>query len=496
MTGHEDDRHDDDGGAAVQPPDVVQLLAHDIRSAVSDIIGGVRLMDRDALTLDARAQLDRVQSASELLARLVEDLLAGTPRDTEGPVGNINLNRFVDDELRRWHGAAQGTGITVKADRAGNLPDIVQLPLLPLRRVIANLMSNALRHSGGDRVTLGNDLAEDGTLTLCVQDNGRGFPPDVLAASPDFAVVSGRQGMGLQIAAAHAQAMGATLHIGTSRMGGAMVILAIPRTVWSKLEQPLPDQDLPDLCGFRVLVADDSATNRLLVQAMLTRLGAECEQAKDGIEALNWLARERFDLALIDIEMPVLGGIDVLRSERLRQARGIAPPTSLVAMTAYVLRDNKDVILEAGADGILSKPLGSIETFGNAVWQFLSAAPDASFWTPETAPALSAATLSELMNSAGPAHQADLLDRLREDLALVEGQLQQALEEEDLEALGSHTHVLLSLSSAIGALPTQETARRLNRSARMGDIAGTAATGKICLARLAQLRADLATAEI
>ena len=90
------------GVSGLGAPDGMQLLAHDIRSAVSDVIGGVRLMDRDTLPDDALQQLDRVQAASELLARLVEELLGGTPRDTVGLVGNLNLNRFLDDEVRRW----------------------------------------------------------------------------------------------------------------------------------------------------------------------------------------------------------------------------------------------------------------------------------------------------------------------------------------------------------------------------------------------------------
>ncbi|CTQ51118.1 response regulator [Jannaschia donghaensis] len=488
MTGGADERKT----GRTTGPDGTVLLAHDIRSAVSDVIGGVRLMDRDSLPAQARTQLDRVQSSAELLARLVEDLLDGAPRDTAGPVGNLNLRRFIDDELRRWHGAAQGTGVIVNTDLGGGLPDIVQLPLLPLRRIIANLMSNALRHSTGDRITLGTELLDDGTLNLCVQDNGAGLPDDMVWPPEQGDPPEGeRHGMGLQIASAHARDMGARILSERSQMGGARVMLSIPKSVWSRIEEPGPDDMLPDLRGFRILVADDSGTNRMLVQVMLTRLGAECEFARDGIEALNWLARERFDLALIDVEMPMLGGLDVMQSERLRQARGVAPPTSMVAMTAYVRGDNKDAILEAGADGILSKPLGTIEMFGAAIWQFLKAAPDSSGWAPETAPALSAATLSELMRAAGPAQEADLLDRLREDLRIVERALTDALDRDDLPAVAAQTHVLLSLSSAIGALPTQETARRLNRLARDGQIDAVRATGKVCLTRLAQLRAEL-----
>ena len=475
-------------------PDGMQLLAHDIRSAVSDVIGGVRLMDRDTLPDDALQQLDRVQAASELLARLVEELLGGTPRDTVGLVGNLNLNRFLDDEVRRWHGAAHGTGTKVTLDRAANLPSIVQINLLHLRRIVSNLMGNALRHAEGGRVTLGAELYSHGeTLSISVSDNGKGFPPDLLPVlfEPAARGEGGAPGtgMGLHIAAAHAKAIGGILSAANVATGGARVTLTLPKAVWCRADDP--DDTLSDLRGYRVLVADDSATNRTLVRGMLTRLGAECELARDGIEALNWMARERFDLVLVDIEMPVLGGLDVLRSERLRQARGIAPPTSMLAMTAYVLRDNRDVIYEAGADGILAKPLGSIEDFSKTIHHYLKIAPDPSGWAPEMAPALSAVTLSELMSAAGPEFQNQLLDRLREDLAMVERYLKEALVAGDVPAIRSQTHILLSLSSAIGALPLQEAARHLNQIGRDGDPDSMRSAGKVCLERLAQLRHEL-----
>ncbi len=473
-------------------PTGAQLLAHDIRSAVSDVIGGTRLIEREGLSEDHLIQIDRVQSAAELLARLVEALLEDMPRDSVGPVGNLNLRRFIDDELRRWHGASRGTGISVKLDRSGDLPEIVQLPLLPLRRIVANLMSNAMRHSGGAVVQLGTDMDEAGMLRISVQDDGCGLPDHVLrtdgetSGAPD---PDGRIGMGLHIAQAHAAAIGAELHVGQSVLGGAMLELSVPREAWSRLPDPALDAALPDLRGHRVLVADDSATSRMMAQSMLARLGAECETARDGIEALNWLSRERFDLALIDVEMPVLSGLDVLRSERLRQARGIAPPTPLVAMTAYALRDARDAILQAGAAGILAKPLGKIESFAKAVAHFLASAPDPATWTPETATAVSTVMLAELMGAAGPEQGNDLLNRLREDLARVERDLSEALAGEDSPAVEAQTHILLSLSSAIGALPTQEAARRLNRAAALGTVARK--EGEACLACLARLRAEL-----
>ena len=475
------------------PPDARQLLAHDIRAAVSDVIGGLRLLERDRLPQEATRQIDRVHAASELLARLVEDLLDDAPRDSMAAVGNLNLRRFLDDELRRWHGAAHGTGTRVTLDRSADLPEIVRLDLLHLRRILANVMGNALRHGGGGRLVLGAELYRDRTLSLCITDDGPGFPEEMLPSLFEPSVRGGGAGtgMGLHIAAAHAVAMGGTLKAENREAGGARVTLTFPPSIWRRPDTP-STTEMPDLSGRRVLIADDSATNRTLLQAMLVRLGAECELARDGIEALNWMARERFDLALVDIEMPVLGGLEVLRAERLRQARGMALPMAMVAMTAYVLRDNSEAIMQAGADGILGKPLPPIETFAKLIDRILAAAPAPQDWTPEDAPALSAITLSDLMAAAGPAYREQLLARLREDLEMAERHLGEALAAGDVAAAGAQAHVLLSLASNVGALPTLETARRLGRAAADGEIEAVRAEGALCLSRLAVLRQELA----
>nr|WP_281494033.1 hybrid sensor histidine kinase/response regulator [Jannaschia sp. S6380] len=460
---------------------------------MSDVIGGLRLIDIAALPRDARTQVDRVHAASELLARLVEELLGSAPSDESDHVGNLNLLRFLDDEVRRWRGAAHGTGIEVALDCAPDLPATVRVGLLPLRRIVANMMSNALRHAGAGQVRLGAELYDDGALSICVSDDGPGFDPEILPnvfdAEARGSDAAPGMGMGLHIARAHADQLGGRLVAENRNEGGARVTLTLPRARW---QRHAPDADgLPDLSNVRVLVADDSATNRTLVQGMLAQMGAECELAADGIEALNWLARERFDIALIDLEMPTLGGLEVMRSERLRQARGIAPPMSMVAMTSHDIRENRDLITEAGADGILAKPLGSIQTFGQTIRHFVAAGPDASGWAPELAPAFSAATLSDLMSAAGPEYRDQLLARMREDLQMVERHLTNALSMDDVEAVHAQTHILLSLATAVGALPTLSAARRLNHAARSGRPEATRAAGRVCLARLAALRADL-----
>ncbi|MEM8824910.1 MAG: ATP-binding protein [Pseudomonadota bacterium] len=478
-------------------PDEKALLAHDIRAAVADVIGGLRLMDTDHLPAAEREQMGRVQAASELLARLVEELLIDdVPAEGLEPGGgNLNLRRFLEDELKRWRGVARPAGTVVRLDLHPDLPEVVRLNGLHLRRVVSNLMGNALRYGGGE-VTLAAKFGEANALIFCVSDDGPGFPPDLLDRlfQPSTKGQSSPgTGMGLHIASAHAEGLGGHLTAENLPGRGARVMLIVPERVW-RPEKPPGQNGLPDLTGRRVLVADDSPTNQLLVRSILAQLGAECEVASDGVEALNWLSRERFDAALIDVEMPVLGGLDVIRQERLRQVRGLAPPMAILAMTAYVARDNRAALREAGADDILAKPLPEIEVFGRLLQQHLDDVPDPNCWRPDMAPVLNLAVLTELLQSVGPEGSGALLDRIRADLAQVEARLTAALAGGDLPSVRAETHILLSLAGAVAALPTQDSAQRLNRLAQEGNMEAVSIAGKVCLGRLGALRHELAAA--
>jgi CheY-like chemotaxis protein len=247
--------------------------------------------------------------------------------------------------------------------------------------------------------------------------------------------------------------------------------------------------ELPDLSRIKVLVAEDSATNQVLIGQMLSTMGAEFEIAADGVQALGWLEREEFDLALIDIEMPRLGGIEVIRTIRANDRLYARMP--IVAITAYVLRANRDAIYAAGADAILAKPLGSIEAFGLALGNVLRRAA----LSPEEVSAEADAepvefrrdTFDRLIEVAGPDTTRELLSRLHADLSKAERGLVAGLSGNDLTAIRAETHVLIALAGAVGAERLGKLAQTLNAMAHRRGGSDPGALGKECLAQIDRL---------
>ncbi|MFN6977715.1 MAG: response regulator, partial [Gemmobacter sp.] len=312
-------------------------------------------------------------------------------------------------------------------------------------------------------------------------DDGPGFSPAAMAQLFQFAgrpagTVKPGQGLGLHIAKELATRAGGSLTAENRPEGGATLTLTLPPECCRAapgIDMAGVEAPLPNLSRHRVLIAEDSPTNQLVLRRMLETLGAEVTVAADGLEAVQALDRETFDLALIDIEMPRLSGIDVIRA--LRTMGGPQARIPVLAVTAYVLRANREAIYAAGADAILAKPVGGIEAFGASLARVLArSGPGAEAPEAEAgveAPVMAMAQFERLMEVAGAEAAPELLRRLFEDLRHVERQMHVALGDPDWPELRAQTHVLIALAGAVGALRLQHMAEALNIVAHQRDAA-------------------------
>jgi CheY-like chemotaxis protein/HPt (histidine-containing phosphotransfer) domain-containing protein len=476
----------DDGEEAARA-----LLGHDIRAALSDVLGGLRLIDLDRVDADTRAQLERMRAAGEMLARLLEEALAVFGVAETGQTGNVQLPRLLRDVQVRWSARAREKGLDFVLSEEGMLPQVISADRIGLERMLSNILSNAVKYTDAGRVQLIVRRTAEGGLAFTVEDDGPGFSPAALrqlfrfAGRPSGTAKPG-DGLGLHIAKELATRAGGALAVANRAQGGATVTLTLPpeclRTVTAEAGAT-GDRGLPDLSRHRVLVAEDSLTNQLVLRRMLETLGAEVTVAGDGVEAVQALERECFDLALIDIEMPRLSGIDVIRA--LRAMPGPQARIPVLAVTAYVLRANREAIRTAGADAIFAKPVGGVESLGPAIARVMRRSGGAEP-APE-APALALAQFERLIEVAGPEAAPELLNRLVEDLRHVERQLHHALAAPDWGEIRAQTHVLIALAGAVGAVRLQHRAEAMNAHAHRRDAVATAEAAPGLLALLDDL---------
>ena len=470
----------------------ITLLGHDLRAAVSDILGGLRMLGDESLSPPMRLQLERMRAAGEDMARLIEEGLEVVTEQTVMPLRQtVQLARMLYDIEMRWAGRAQEKGLGFHVALSPDVPMVVTLDRIALERVLANMLSNALKYTDRGDVRLFVTLDEAG-LHFSVLDDGPGFAPELSprlfrAGSRGDAPGKAGNGLGLYISRDMARRLGGDFEVGNRPEGGACVRLSLP------LDGLLPPElrsetALPDLSRMRVLIAEDSALNQAVLGHMLCIMGARCDMANDGVEALERLDSGCYDLAVIDIEMPRVSGMELMTALRAGGGRHAGIP--IVACTAYVLRANREAICEAGADAIVSKPFHGIEPLADAITQALAQAKDPKDCPARAtlgAPVLDEAVFADLLELAGAAGAQELLERLLADLGRIERGLVAALSENDATRVRADSHVLISISGSVGAERLCALAVDLNAAADRGDLPAMQLLGRSALTQTDRL---------
>lgn len=238
--------------------------------------------------------------------------------------------------------------------------------------------------------------------------------------------------------------------------------------------EPMEGPDLGRLKGMKVLLAEDNVTNQLVATQMLENLGAEVDVAADGAIALELVKSSAYDLLLVDIEMPRVSGLDVIRA--IRESPEPLASAPVIALTAYAMQEHREKITRAGADGLIPKPIISIEQFGLDILNYMddgAAARGASATKPSGDQCVASIEMSvydSLAESMGPETMHDLLGKVETDMISIRSQISAAKDSGDTDEMRGATHVLISVSGAIGAVKLQGQAEALNVLAHRGAV--------------------------
>ena len=237
------------------------------------------------------------------------------------------------------------------------------------------------------------------------------------------------------------------------------------------------------LSGLSILLAEDNPTNQMVAVQMLESLGGEVTLAVDGAEALEILDKQSFDVALIDIEMPRVSGIDLIR--RVRSSSLPVRDMPLIALTAYVMREHRAAIDEAGADGIIAKPILSIDQFGKEILDYCrnrvpASAPEIVEAAPESdknGAEIDKEIFNRLTSAFDPAGRIELSQKVCADVQTARNSVNSATDADGYKELCAATHVLISVAGAIGATKLQNLAQCLNSAGHAADSAAIGIQG-------------------
>ncbi|MGA0545576.1 ATP-binding protein [Brevundimonas sp. VNH65] len=354
-------------------------MSHEIRTPLNGVVAMADALGRDALPPRQREMIEIIRSSGETLERLLSDILDSAKIES----GQLSLEsapfalrQTISDIGALWRARAEDKGLLLHVDIDPALPGFVQGDIVRVRQVIGNLVSNAVKFTGAGEVRLAVTVEPDDRVLITVSDTGVGFDEAQMSrlftrfqqADGSITRQFGGTGLGLAISRDLVE-----------RMGGEMGCASRPgegARFWVRL--PLPPveivPDIPDATSaeastsepqgeLRILLADDHPANRKVVEVLLSVAEVELVSVEDGQQAVDAYRKERFDLVLMDMQMPVLDGLSATRAIRaLEQDLGL-PRTPLLMLTANAMAEHVAAGAEAGADGHLSKPVTSDRLF-------------------------------------------------------------------------------------------------------------------------------------
>lgn len=476
-------------------------LAHDVRNALQGVLGGVLQLEGAEVSADMRVQLDRIAASAKTLTHLVGAMLGETP-DTQGACGAsvVDLRRFLRNLRLRWSGEAHQARVNLHIEGADDMPEALRIDLVSLVRILGNLISNSIRHAtamdGTAMVRLIVGADRQGGVEFRLTDNGTGLSDAVLAKvfgadrAPDGHEKAGH-GLGLHIVKALTEGAGGAFSLAHRRGGGVEARVRFPADlcVAECVAPALPGAggaERLDLHGLRILLAEDNPTNQMVATQMLQALNARVTITSDGVEALERFEAATFDLLVVDIEMPRLSGLDVIRTIRGRSdARARVP---IIALTAYALREHRDRIAEAGANGLISKPITSIDALGRTLLAHAAPEPvrpaESADGAEAAEPVIDRGIYDALCQAIGPDMMAELLEKVVADLGAVRLGLAETLTSSDCKPVRANSHILISVAGAIGATRLQRYAQSLNAVAHGDNAAAMAGQIHCCLVEI------------
>ncbi len=466
-------------------------MSHEIRTPINAIVGFTHMMKRAAPRPEQLDQLEKIDSATEHLLTIINDILDISKVEAGKLIleqTDFHLDTIFDYVQSMLHGQAKAKGLTFVVEKNA-VPDWLCGDPTRLRQALLNYTSNAIKFTEQGTISLRSEKLEEQDDKILVrfevQDTGIGIEPDKLSnmfkvfeqADSSITRKYGGTGLGLAITRNLARLMGGEVGVESKPGQGSTFWFTALLQRGDGIEQALPSEEVGDAelmlrthyGNSRILLAEDNPINREVACALLNGAGLIVDTAENGRDAVEKVRSNTYDLVLMDIQMPEMDGLEA--AQVIHSIDGKAA-LRILAMTANVFETDRQACQDAGMIDFVAKPVNPDKLYSTLIK-----------WLPKRESLMTAGSFVAVDNGALVAQMKTIeglnveagLSALRGDTASYLRLLHQldTAHGEDMRKLGEHlengavdearrlVHTLKGAAGTLGFTQLQSTARAL-----------------------------------